>query len=130
MPLARIDLPAGKSAEYRRRLADIVYESMLDTLKAPQNDQFQIITQHEPGDVIADPNYLGIARTTDCVTIQLFLLAGRTVEQKKQFYRKVADGLSRELGMRQEDVFIGLFETARENWSFGNGEAQYVAAPA
>jgi hypothetical protein len=30
------------------------------------------------------------------------------------------------LGHRREDVFIGLVEVARENWSFGNGEAQYA----
>jgi phenylpyruvate tautomerase PptA (4-oxalocrotonate tautomerase family) len=38
----------------------------------------------------------------------------------------VADGLHDRLGQRREDVFIGLVEVPRENWSFGNGEAQYV----
>lgn len=32
----------------------------------------------------------------------------------------------RELGVRPEDVFINLVEVKKENWSFGNGVAQYA----
>jgi hypothetical protein len=32
-------------------------------------------------------------------------------------------------GRRREDAFINLVEVTKENWSFGNGEAQYAAAP-
>ncbi len=56
----------------------------------------------------------------------MFLLPGRSVEQKRKFYEAVADGLHQRLGHRREDIFIGLVEVARENWSFGNGEAQYA----
>jgi phenylpyruvate tautomerase PptA (4-oxalocrotonate tautomerase family) len=126
MPLARIDLHEGKPLEYRLAVSDVVYESMIETLKAPKDDRFQVVAQHSSGGVIADPSYLGIQRTADCVIIQLFLLAGRTVEQKKSFYKAVADGLHARVGLRREDVFIGLVEVSRENWSFGNGEAQYA----
>ena len=40
MPLARIDLVQGKSAEYRRAVGDIVYEAMVEVLKAPKDDRF------------------------------------------------------------------------------------------
>ena len=51
--------------------------------------------------------------------------AGRSIELKKAFYRRIADDVSKELQMRQQDVFISLVEVAKENWSFGNGEMQY-----
>ena len=95
-------------------------------MKAPKDDRFQVIHEHSPESHIADENYLGIERTKDCVFIQLMLNAGRTVEQKKAFYKAVADGLHGRLGLRREDVFISLVEVAKENWSFGNGEAQYA----
>jgi hypothetical protein len=38
----------------------------------------------------------------------------------------VADRLNKELGVRIEDVFISLVEVKKENWSFGNGIAQYA----
>jgi phenylpyruvate tautomerase PptA (4-oxalocrotonate tautomerase family) len=128
MPLVRIDLVEGSSEEFRQTVGDVVYKAMIDILKAPIDDRFQIITQHAPEDHIADANYLGIKRSKACIFIQMFLLAGRTVEQKRRFYKAVADGLQARLGHRPEDVFIGLVEVARENWSFGNGETQYANA--
>jgi 4-oxalocrotonate tautomerase len=126
MPLARIDLVQGKPAEYRRTIGDVVYEAMVETLKAPKDDRFQLISEYAPENHIADENYLGIKRTADTVFIQLTLNAGRSVEQKKAFYKAVADGLHARLGLRREDVFINLVEVVKENWSFGNGEAQYA----
>jgi 4-oxalocrotonate tautomerase len=126
MPLARIDIVRGKSADYKRTIADVVYAAIIGILKAPVNDRFQVITEHAPQDHIADESYLGIKRTQDCVFIQLTLNAGRSLEQKKNFYKAVADGLHERLGMRREDVFINLVEVAKENWSFGNGVAQYA----
>jgi len=60
------------------------------------------------------------------VMIQVFLNEGRTTELKKAFYRAIADGLHQRLGLRKQDVFITLVEVKKENWSFGNGEAQYA----
>ncbi len=126
MPLVRIDLAAGKSADYRAAIGDAVYEAMLATLGVPKNDRFQVITEHAGSDFVVDPTYLGIERTRDAVLIQLTLNAGRTVEKKQAFYKAVADSLHERLGLRREDVFINLVEVVKENWSFGNGEAQYA----
>jgi phenylpyruvate tautomerase PptA (4-oxalocrotonate tautomerase family) len=126
MPLARIDLVAGKSADYRRTIADVVYEGVIGPLKAPDGDRFQVITEHPDQGLIADPNYLGIQRTKDCIFIQVTMNEGRTVEQKKAFFKHIADGLHQRLGLRREDVLISLVEVRKENWSFGNGIAQYA----
>jgi phenylpyruvate tautomerase PptA (4-oxalocrotonate tautomerase family) len=126
MPLARIDLVQGKSPEYRRMIGDVVYEAVVSELKAPEGDRFQVITEHPAGDLIADPRYLGINRTADVVFIQVTMNVGRTLEQKKAFYKKIADGLHERLELRREDVLINLVEVAKENWSFGNGIAQYA----
>jgi len=126
MPLVRIDVPAGQSAAYRRAIGDVVYEAMLETLKAPKDDRFQIISEHPAHDLIIDPAYLGIERSKDAIIIQMTLNEGRTVDVKKAFFKAVADGLHARIGLRREDVFISLVEVKKENWSFGNGEAQYA----
>ena len=126
MPLARIDLVQGKSADYRRTVGEVVYEAMIAKLNAPRDDRFQVITEHPADDFVVDPNYLGIRRTKDCIFVQMTLNEGRTVDQKRAFYKAVADGLHERLGLRREDVFINLVEVKKENWSFGNGEAQYA----
>jgi len=126
MPLIRIDLIEGKSEEYRNTIAAVVYDTMREAMNVPKDDRFMVITEHLSENFIADPNYLGIQRTKDCVFIQLTLNAGRTLDQKRAFYKALADGLNQRLKLRREDVFINLVEVNKENWSFGNGEAQYA----
>src|SRR5579863_721565 len=126
MPLARIDLPAGKSAAYHAAVSDTVYQAMTTALNVPKDDRFQVISEHSVTQLIIDPDYLGIHRSADAIVIQVTLNEGRTVEMKKAFYKAVADGLFERLGLRREDVFINLVEVKKENWSFGNGEAQYA----
>ena len=126
MPLVRIDLLQGKSADYRRALGDAVHESMVATINVPNDDRFRIITEHGANDFIVDDNYLGVARSADCVIIQITLNDTRTLDQKRALFRTLADTLNRRLGLRREDVFVSLVEVKKENWSFGNGEAQYA----
>jgi 4-oxalocrotonate tautomerase len=128
MPLVRIDLIEGKSDKYRAQLGDVVYQALIDVFNVPRDDRFQVISEHRKQGLPFDRNYLDIHRTDDCVFIQITLSVGRTVEMKQKFYKTVADRLHQALDMRREDVFINLVEVAKENWSFGNGEAQYVLA--
>lgn len=126
MPLARVDLVQGKSADYRKAISEVIYDAMIKTLNVPKDDRFQVITEHPAEGLIFDPAYLGIQRTADCIFIQVTLNEGRTVEMKRAFYKAIADGLHDRLKLRREDVVINLVEVKKENWSFGNGEAQYA----
>ena len=122
MPFARIDLIEGKPADYRATVADVVYEGIVGTLKAPEGDRFMVIGEHAPGNFVFDPHFLGIERTPDLIYIQVTSTVGNTKEQKLAFFRHTADELNRRLGVRREDVFINLVFVEREDWSFGNGE--------
>ena len=129
MPLVRIELAAGQPAEYRRTIGQVVYDALL-TINVPKDDRFQIITEHAQTDLIIDPNYLGIARSADCVIVQITLNEGRSLAQKRALYTGIADGLHDRLGMRREDVCISLVEVCKDNWSYGNGEVQYASREA
>jgi phenylpyruvate tautomerase PptA (4-oxalocrotonate tautomerase family) len=125
MPLVRIDLREGKPAHYRRDIGRVIYEAML-SVGVPANDRFQVINEHEADDFLFDPDYLGVHRTEDLVIVQITWNEGRTVEQKKALFKAIADGLHAAIGLRREDVLINLVEVKKENWSFGNGIAQYA----
>jgi 4-oxalocrotonate tautomerase len=127
MPLVRISLLRGKPEGFGRKVGDAVYRAMVDTLNVPLKDKFQVITEHAPGSLVYDPDYLDIERGDGFIAIQITLNEGRSVEMKQAFYRRVADDLRRELDVRPQDVFVNLVEVKKENWSFGNGIAQYVA---
>ena len=126
MPLVRISLVKGKPAEYRRKVGDAVHRALVETISVPPLDRFQLLTEHEPGDIVYDSNYLGIARTSDIVIVQITLSSGRTLEQKRALYSAIAANLGRAVGLRPQDAWVNLVEVAKENWSFGNGEASYA----
>ena len=116
----------GQSPVFRQGVGDAVYEAMVEILKAPTGDRFQVIAEHEPENFLFDADFLGIHRTAGCIFIQLTLVSGRSLEQKRGFYKRVADTLHDRLGVRREDVVINLVPVSAEDWSFGNGEASLV----
>jgi len=126
MPLVRISFMRGKPEGFGKKIGDVVYRTMIDTINVPAKDNFQVITEHDKNGLIYDSSYLEIQRTDGVIFIQITLNEGRAVDLKKAFYKTVAERLNKELGIRMEDVFIGLIEVKKENWSFGNGIAQYA----
>ena len=125
MPLVRISLREGKSAQYRRAVADGVHGALIEAASVPELDRFQILTEHAAADLIYDPTYLGINRTDDIVMIQITLNA-RTQAVKVALYKAIADRLSKNPGVRPQDVLVSLVGVQPEDWSFGDGKAQYV----
>ena len=126
MPLVRISVLEGKTEPQKKRIADAAHRALVETISIPNQDRFQIITEHKKADFIYDAGYLNIARTDDIVILHITMSSGRSLEVKKALFRRMADLLHEEAGLRKEDVFINLVEVAKENWSFGNGEAQYA----
>ncbi len=126
MPLVRISLMEGKSADYRRKIGDVVHQAMVETINCPPQDRFQVIHEHPNGNFRYAPVYLDIPHTDDLVIIQITLNEGRTVDLKKALYKAIAEGLQKAIGLKPQDAFISLVEVRKENWSFGNGVAQYA----
>ena len=127
MPLVRIAVQEGQHKSRLANIGDAVHRAMVETINVPPLDRFQIITEHPQDGFVFDPNYLNIARTNHLVMIQITMNTGRTTEMKKALYKRIAELLNEELGIRKEDVLVNLVEVAKENWSFGNGEAQYAS---
>ena len=126
MPLVRVALRKGKSPEYRRAISDSIHRAMVETIKIPEQDRFQIVTEHDDASLVYDPSYLGISRSDGVILVQITLSAGRTVDVRKALFARIVQLLRESPGVRPEDVFVSLVEVAKENWSFGNGIAQYA----
>ena len=126
MPFTRISLKKGKLPEYRRALMEQVYLAMRETIDILEDDRFATITEHEPENINNSGNYAGVERSDDVVFIQITINAGRSVEKKKALYAAIAKRLEADPGVRPEDVVVSLIEVAAEDWSLGNGVAQYA----
>ena len=126
MPFTQIALRKGKSPDYRRDLMEEVYLAMRESIGIPENDRFATVTELEDDNFNNSGDYLGISRSDDIVYIQITLNSGRTPDNKKALYAKIAERLNANLGIRKEDIVISLLEVSPEDWSLGNGEAQYA----
>ena len=117
---------AGKSEKYREAVLDSLSLALHETFDVPEDNQFMTIHEHEANNFRYGPTYLNIARSDDLVYIQITANNTRSVEQKKALYQRITELLGQNPGIRSEDVFINLVEVVKENWSLGNGLAQYA----
>lgn len=122
MPFARIDLAEGKSTDYRAAVADVVYQGIVNVLKAPDGDRFVVVSEHSSENLVYDPTFLGMKRTPDFILIQVTSTVGNNKESKLAFYRFIADELEKKLSIRPDDIMINMVFVDRADWSFGRGE--------
>lgn len=125
MPLIKVDMIKGRTKEEIKSILDITYNVMLETFQAPIGDRYQIVNQHEDYEMQILDTGLGVSRT-DGVLVFTVVTRPRTKDQKIQFYKKLTESLNEKLNIRTEDIMISLVENSDEDWSFFNGEAQFL----
>ena len=124
--MVRIDLRKGKPAAYKKAIGDGIYRALRETFTVPEEDRFMVVTEHDEDGFFYSKSYFNIERTDDLVMIQLTVTNSRNLDQKKALFARIVELLAEQPGVRAQDVFISLLEVGKENWSFGNGFAQYV----
>jgi phenylpyruvate tautomerase PptA (4-oxalocrotonate tautomerase family) len=125
MPIVHIQLRAGKPEAYRQAIFDSLYRALREALSVPEGDQFMTITEHDAANFRYGAAF-GITRSDDLVYIQITVFDTRTAEQKKELFRRIAELLGESPGIAPEDVFVNIFDAAKENWSVGHGLAQFA----
>lgn len=126
MPLVQISLLKGKSPAHIRAIADGVHRALVETFSVPPDDRFQFVQQYERDAFIYDPDYLGIHRSEDVVFIHITASDWRDLKAKRALYKRVAELLAVDPGLRPEDVQVVLAPNTKEDWSFGKGLASYA----
>jgi 4-oxalocrotonate tautomerase len=125
MPLIHISLRAGKPDAYRQAIFDGLYRAMRETLNVPEGDEFMTISEHDAANFRYGAAF-GINRSDDVVFIQITVFNTRSAEQKKALFRRIAELLGQNPGIRPENVFVNVLAAAKENWSVGHGLAQFA----
>ena len=126
MPFVRVDTLKGHYTDIQRQAIGEAIHQALSEIGVPNTDRFQVFSEKAPTELVFDRTYLGIERSDGFVAVQITLNAGRSIELKKQLYATLADRAAKLAGVKPNNLFVNLVETARENWSFGGGEAQYA----
>lgn len=121
MPLVNISILKGKSPAYIKAIADGVNSAVIETMRFPHDDRYQIISEHE------SHCFEYQTRNTDRVMMYLIMRAGRPEAAKKAFYKKVTENLARDPGIDPANVLITIVENHDIDWSFHDGAAQFVS---
>jgi 4-oxalocrotonate tautomerase len=127
MPLVRVDVLEQRTDEDLAAIGDGIHRALVEAIGIPPQDRFQVLSHHAESGLVFDRHYLGISRTNGIVFVQITMSTGRTLEQKKALLAAIVRNLAEKPGVRQEDVLVNLVEVVKENWSFGNGVAQYAS---
>ena len=123
MPCVRVSLMKGKRPEYIRALSDNIHRALVEAFDVSPDDRFQVIHQHDRGELFFDRHYLGGPRSDDYVLIAITAGRPRDGRTKRAFYRRLAELLQRDPGVRPEDVMVVITTTRTDEWSFGAGVA-------
>ncbi len=111
MPLVKIEMMKGKSAEQKKSIFDTVHNALIDSLGIADWDRFQRITEYDK-----DSFEIPEGKTDDFMIIELTIFPGRSKEQKKAVIEAIASALNAKLGIALTDIFIVINDPAMENW--------------
>ncbi|MFM7085353.1 MAG: tautomerase family protein [Hyphomicrobium sp.] len=125
MPLLRIDVYKGRNESDLKKLLDVIHNITVEVFNIPPRDRYQIINEHSPEHLIVQDSGLNIPRTKDFVMIQV-TTRKRSQKMKETFYSRLAEELHKKCGIAQSDVMINFVTCGDEDWSFGNGRAQFL----
>jgi hypothetical protein len=95
------------------------------TLMDSQTKFVQIISQHDPEEMIFEDFNLGYTRTDKLVFIQIFQ-QGRDAATKQKLYGAIAERLQEECELAGDDLFISVNRNEKEDWSIGRGRATFL----
>lgn len=115
----------GRTPEEITKILDVSHKVFVETLNIPEGDRYQIVTQHEPYEMILKDTGLGFERTTNAILLTV-ISRPRTVLQKTQLYASLQKAFQQELGMIPEDLMINFVINDDEDWSFAYGRAQFL----
>ena len=127
MPLVRVDAVAA-DPQRLAAIGEAVHAALVDAFAIPADDRFQVLRGGAGDHVVYDPGFLGVERDDGAVFVQVFLRRGRTDQQKRAFYRALAKQ-AEHAGVEPRNLLVSLVENGLADWSFGNGEAQYLDNP-
>ena len=117
MPLVQIDLPRALFEKKGTQISEEIHQAFIDSLEIPADDKFQIFRPRDDGELIFDPGYGGVDRQS-LIVIQVLMVHRYTVELKRELYRHIVTRLAA-IGIRREDIQIGVTENHYEDWYAG-----------
>ena len=126
MPYVRISVPQATTTADIQAVSNAVHQALVDAFNVPLPDRFHMVHRHAADELICTDEFLGVRHSSHIVLLHIAVSVGRSLEMKKALYARIAADVAAASSFAAADVIINLSETSRENWSFGDGVAQYA----
>jgi phenylpyruvate tautomerase PptA (4-oxalocrotonate tautomerase family) len=115
MPLVRIEILKGRSAEEKKHLLQAVHDALVEAFGIPDDDRTQRLIEHDAESFEIDGGHS--ARYT---LVEITAFPGRSPEAKRALYAAIVRNLGA-AGVPAEDVLVVLNEPTLENWGIRGG---------
>ena len=125
MPLLTFDLIEGRTEQEIRTLLDAAHRAVLRAFEVPERDRYQIVHENKAHHMVIDDTGLGLTRSRDLVVVRVYT-SPRSAEQKQRFMAELARELRESCGVQGQDLMISFITNDKGDWSFADGEAQYL----
>ncbi|AIR87521.1 MULTISPECIES: tautomerase family protein [Pantoea] len=125
MPLLTFDVIQGRSESEIRTLLDAAHRAVLSAFKVPARDRYQIVHENKRYQMEFQDTGLGFERTDNLVMVRVYT-SPRSEEQKTLFMAELARELQENCGVQGNDLMISFITNSKGDWSFADGEAQYL----
>jgi hypothetical protein len=125
VPIARIHVLEGRYDE--RRLGHVskaVQDALINVLKIPSDDFFQVIHVLPRNRFLHSPSFLGMRYSDDLILLEVVFISGRPKETRLTLLKELNAQIVERSGISPDDLLIQLSEAPGENLSFGQGLAQ------
>lgn len=115
MPMTKIYLRTGSSAEHRQAISDAIHETLVEVLGIPEDDKYHIFHELEDDYLITAAVAFGLERRREAIFIQPYFGA-RPVEVLQELYRTMVANLAKRAGLESRDIYINIVESPSANW--------------
>jgi hypothetical protein len=125
MPLVKIDAFEGRSDGEVKALLDAAHRAIVKSFHLNERDRYQIYSAHPKSQFIMQDTGLGIPRT-DKALIVTVTSKSRPEILKRNFYAAMVEELNKSASIAPSDVMIAIVENGAADWTFGNGNPQFL----
>jgi phenylpyruvate tautomerase PptA (4-oxalocrotonate tautomerase family) len=125
MPLIRIDAVEGRTPSQVTTLLDAVHRAVVKAFQVPARDRYQVYQAHPQGFLVMQDTGLNIPRTDQALIVTV-VSKKRDEILKRRFYKELTEQLASSVSILPSDVMVAIIENSAADWSFGNGEPQFL----
>jgi phenylpyruvate tautomerase PptA (4-oxalocrotonate tautomerase family) len=124
MPLVKVNLLKGRSAEEKSSIAASIQAALVSTVDVSEDNRYQLINEYDAENFRRTSGYLGLTYSDQLLIIEITVREGDDDEHKNSLLAEINRNLVAAGAARADDVFVLITEIAGANVSFGKGLAQ------